>query len=990
MVSRDVARKVWAKSHPLGGPSIEGWLPLITHLEDAAGIAGKLWDEWLPRSVTGLITASAGGEDSGRALVCFLAGVHDIGKATPAFAVQVRTLRDEMVNVGLEMPVEFGPGERRLRPHGLAGCVILLRWLKQQHGWLRDESSGIASVVGGHHGVPPSETQVDAARRDDSAVEGRNTRLLGNKTWRDVQDELCDHMAEVTGAVAYLDGEVWRELPQTVLSLLTAIVVVADWLASNQDLFPLVPIVGDVRPLQQPDEDPATRLERAWEAVRFPPPWRADVGDESTDDLLATRFDLPRGAEARPVQCAAVAAAREMVGPGLIIIEAPMGEGKTEAAMLAAEVLAARTGAGGALVALPTQATSDAMFARVMRWVSGLPSTGVEQEALIGDGVDDKRRSVFLAHGKAWLNPDYATVPRSRSAARDMGRDERSRGNAADAGAYVDAWMTGRRKGVLADFVVGTIDQVLVAALQSRHVALRHLAMARKVVVLDEIHAFDAYMNTYLERALEWLGAYGVPVVALSATLPSGLRARLVDAYQRGAQQVGGSVGVCGADGVGTGSPDDGASPPSSVVTFTWGERVVTRPVVGHSRGLSVRIETADDDMDTLRRTVAEATGSGSGGCVLVVRNTVRRAQEAFEALAAEYGKDVEMLHSRFLALDRKEREARLVAELGPPPRDGTAGTRPRFRIVVATQVVEQSLDVDFDLLITDLAPTDVLLQRIGRLHRHQRPDRDRPATLREPRVVVVGAADWNAVPPAPVAGSVAVYRKHLLFRAAGQVQSITARAGQIELPRDIAPLVEEAYGDARIGPDAWQEAMSSARQQAASERAASEAAANAFRLREPSVGEGTSLVGWLDASVGDANEGNAAEERGRAQVREGEDTFEVLVVQSDTADQWRLPDWLPPDKHPGAMLTTVGIPSIALRRVLAGCSVRLPGSVCRGRGGDAVLAALEETCVDPWQDSPDLAGQLVLVLDDDGRATLPGWDIEYDARSGLKVVKAA
>lgn len=990
MALSTAARTVWAKSSPMNSLPIQGWLPLATHLEDAAGIAGRLWDEWLPAAVSRQIAQHAGGDEAGRALLCFAAGVHDVGKATPAFAVQVGTLRDEMVLAGLDMAVGFEPGERRLRPHGLAGAVILVRWLRERYGWVRDESAGIASVVGGHHGVPPSETQVDAARRDDSAVNGKNSRLLGGASWRAVQDELCDHLAERTGAAPYLDGDDWRELPQTVLALVTAVVVVSDWLASNQDLFPLVP-VGSERPLRQPDEDGETRVRRAWEAVRLPSPWRANDGADSADELLATRFDLPCNAVARPVQRAAVDAAREMDGPGLLVIEAAMGEGKTEAGMLAAEILAARTGAGGVFVALPTQATSDAMFARVLRWVEGLPVMSVEQASLIADGTagpDGERRSVYLAHGKAWLNPDFSAVPRSRSASRDMSRDERSPRGAPDAGAYVDAWMTGRRKGVLADFAVGTIDQVLVMALQSRHVALRHLALARKVVILDEIHAFDAYMNTYLERALEWLGSYGVPVVALSATLPSGLRARLVAAYQRGARQIDPPVGGDTASAPEVPVPDGAGSPSSAVVTFTLGQRVVTRSVVGPSRGVSVWIEVADDAVETLLRIVANAVADG--GCVLVVRNTVGRAQEAFDALTAEYGQDVELLHSRFLALDRKTREARLVTELGPPPRDGTPGSRPGLRIVVATQVVEQSLDVDFDLLVTDLAPTDVMLQRIGRLHRHERPEGSRPRSLEAARAVVVGVADWETVPPTLDPGGAAVYGKHLLYRAATQVTALAAGTGQIDLPHDIAPLVEEAYGEKQIGPDAWQEAMGDARGRAVAERAASEAAANAFRLRPPATGEGSSLVGWLDASIGDANEGNTAEERGRAQVREGEDTFEVLVVQTDSAGQWRLPDWLPAHLHQGELLTTVGIPTPALRRVLAGCSVRLPGSVCRGRRGDAVLAALEATCVETWQDTPDLAGQLVLVLDEDRRATLPGWEIEYDARAGLKVRKAA
>jgi CRISPR-associated endonuclease/helicase Cas3 len=981
------ATSVWAKSHPMRSVT-EEWLPLVTHLEDAAGIAGRLWDEWLPPAVTDRIAAHAGGPDAGRTLVCFLAGIHDIGKATPAFAVQVDALRDALVEVGLDWPHGFEATERRKRPHGLAGGVVLQRWLKRRHGWTRDESGGIASVVAGHHGIPPCEKQVDDARREDSTVNGMNTRLLGDAAWRDVQDELCDHLAAATGAAAHLDGDEWRELPQTVLALLTALVVVADWLSSNRDLFPLVRLDGERTP-PQPTEDPATRVGRAWGAVRLPPPWRADPAGLTVDDLLAARFDLPRDAVAHPVQRSAVAAAREMDGPGLLVIEAAMGSGKTEAGMLAAEVLAARTGAGGVLVAMPTQATSDAMFARVLRWVEGLPAMGSEQEALVPDGAGDgEERAVFLAHGKAWLNPDFSALSRSKAAACDVGRDEGPVGRAVRAGAYLHGWMTGRRKGVLADFAVGTIDQVLMMALQSRHVALRHLALARKVVILDEVHAVDVFMGAFLERALEWLGAYGVPVVALSATLPSGLRARLVAAYQRGARQLPRATDAPVPQDQEDTVSDDDAHPQAAVVTFTRGDTAVTRSVTGRVRTVSVRVETADDDLGTLLRTIAEATAEG--GCVLVVRNTVRRAQETFEALAEVYGDDVELLHSRFLALDRKDRETRLVSALGPPPRDGAPSARPGRRIVVATQVVEQSLDVDFDLLVTDLAPTDVMLQRIGRLHRHERPASHRPVALREPRTVVVGVADWASTPPTLDAGGRAVYRDHLLLRAAAQVAAVAAGTGRIELPGDIAPLVEEAYGGTRIGPADWQEAMDAARARAAAEQAASEASANAFRLRPPATGEGTSLIGWLDASVGDANEGNAGEERGRAQVREGEDTFEVLVVQSDAAGQWRLPDWLPPDKYPGELLTTVEVPSRALRRVLAGCSVRLPGAVCRGRHGDAVLAALEDTCVEPWQDSPDLAGQLVLVLDDDGRAPLPGWDIEYDARSGLKVGKAA
>src|SRR5690606_30131704 len=276
----------------------------------------------------------------------------------------------------------------------------------------------------------------------------------------------------------------------------------------------------------------------------------------------------------------------------------------------------------------PTQATSDAMFTRLMRWVEGQERTP-SGDAVVPDRTGDPGpRSVYLAHGKAWLNPDFTAVPR-RTAARDIGRDQATgpRG-----GAYVDSWMTGRHKGVLADFVVGTIDHVLFSALQTRHVALRHLAFARKVVILDEIHSYDAYMNTYLERTLEWLGSYGTPVVALSATLPPRLREGLVEAYRRGrsarlqprpaAARGGWGRGPLPAPDTAPRAGTSGAphpGPPSSQLTYVEGEKSTVVPVPPSARTTGVRLEVADDG--EVATVLAEALADG--GCALVVRNTV-------------------------------------------------------------------------------------------------------------------------------------------------------------------------------------------------------------------------------------------------------------------------------------------------------------------------------------------------------------------------------
>jgi CRISPR-associated endonuclease/helicase Cas3 len=972
------AMSVWAKSRPQRTHETVEWMPLWRHLQDSAAVAARLWDHWLPVSMRRRLAEACGGNDAGRTLLAFLAGVHDVGKASPAFSVQVDVLRDRMVAAELPMPHRLP--ERAELPHGLAGQLALERWLERRHGWPYDQAGALGSLAGGHHGIPPSHRECNRGRR--------NRELLGDGRWMAVQDELLEHMAHHVGAAPYLVTDVWHRIPRPVLALLLSLVVVADWLASNQDLFPLTPVRSDAV-LPQPAAEDAERLETAWARVRLPRPWDATDSGEAADEILRARFDLPDDATARPVQAAAVATARAMDADGILVVEAPMGEGKTEAALAAAEILAARSGAGGLMVALPTQATSDAMFARVMRWLTRMtPGAGMPgaEEPIVPDDEEDGRRSVYLAHGKSWLNPDYARVPRGRPRAGDVGRD------GAGGAAYVDAWMTGRRKGVLADVVVGTIDQVLLMALQSRHVALRHLAFARKVVILDEIHSYDAYTNVYLERALEWLGAYGVPVVALSATLPPELRDRLLGAYRRGRTAASGTptrrdrrrgqprpvafpsvVSPPGGDVPGI----TASAPSSSRITALTGGVAAGADVPGSSRSRHVGVETAPDEevVDLVCHAVAD------GGCVLVVRNTVTRAQDTFRALRDRLGDGVLLLHSRFLASDRKRREQQLVEQLGPPVGPGRSA-RPERLVVIATQVVEQSLDVDFDLVVTDVAPTDLLLQRVGRLHRHERPVDHRPARLRAPRVVIVGVDDWSASPPTFPRGSAYVYGRHLLLRAAAQVLDRASSGVGIRLPEDIAPLVHAAYGVDALGPSSWQEAMAVARQVSEGERDVAERKAESFLLGPPGE-DRVGLIGWLDGSVGEADI------RGRAQVRDSEDAFEVLVVQQSDGGQWRLPDWLV-DGVGGDLLEMREVPPPAKRRALAGTSVRLPSWLAAGTLGDHVLTELEACVVDAWQESPDLAGELVLPLDDGGRAVVAGHEITYDQEIGLRVSSGA
>ncbi|MER7461150.1 CRISPR-associated helicase Cas3' [Micromonospora sp. NPDC126480] len=932
----DAARAIWGKTDRTGTSPV-GWLPLWRHLADTADVAGQLWDHWLGRAARNrIVDELPAGDADGRTLAVWLAGVHDIGKATPAFACQAHALAERMRDHGLSYQRDLVRTDRRYAPHATAGHVVLANWLHQQ-GW--NDPHPFAVIVGGHHGVPPT----DEGLRDAQV----RPHLLGGPAWQQAQQDLLTWMTERSGAGERLTE--WSNVPlsQPVQAVLTGLVIVADWIASNEDYFPYL--------LDSTDED---RLRSGWELLDLPVPWRPTARPVTVDDLFGTRFSLPAGAAPRPVQRTVAELVETMPVPAMMIVEAAMGEGKTEAALAAVEIMARRTGASGCYLALPTRATSDAMFGRMLSWLRRLPDTQVGR----GD------RDVRLAHGKAALNPEY---DRLRATSLPSGIAEDAGGT--DIG--VHAWLAGPKRALLSSFVVGTIDQLLFAALRSKHLALRHLGLTGKVVVIDEAHAYDVYMGRFLDRALEWLGAYGVPVIVLSATLPAHRRAELMKAYDTG--RLGPLPPLTWRD---RGKPRvDPYAPLRTdlrypLVTVSTADRGATAISCADSgRGIEVTLRRLDDDSPALAELLRDELTDG--GCALVVRNTVTRVQETAAALRATLGPDipVSVAHSRFMALDRAAKDRWLREAFGPPG----SGNRPHRHVVVASQVAEQSLDIDFDMLVTDLAPVDLVLQRIGRLHRHPR-DR-RPSRLTAPTCWITGA-DWTTEPPQSVAGSRRVYSPAMLLRSAAVLLPHLDGA-PLRLPADIAPLTQSAYSDAPIGPPSWQPVMAEAEAKHRDEIVAKELKADGFRLA--GVAEhGVPLIGWLSGSVG-----NADDRAAQGHVRDTDaESLEVLLLVR-TPDGLALPPWI----EGAVSVPTRSLPRRPLPRMIARCTLPLPRAMTAADVIDEVIADLEQrTDLSAWQDSPWLAGELVLDLDPAGRATVAGFDLHYDPDEGLRVTRAA
>ncbi len=935
----EAARSVWGKTDRTG-TSVVGWLPLWRHLADSADVAGRLWDDWLSPAVRHRITDEVA---DGRTLAVWLAGVHDIGKATPAFAVQAgfrsqsAALMRRMRDRGLDFDHDLICAERRMARHDAAGHLVLADWLREQD-WT--DPQAYAVVVGGHHGIPPT----------DEVLTGILLRrhLLGDRHWQQVQHELLAWMTDRSGAADRLTDWAGTPLSQPVQAALTGLVIVADWIASNEKYFPYL--------LDTTDND---RLRTGWAEVDLPVPWLPASPPAGVTELFAARFALPAGAAPRPVQQVVTELAADMPAPGMIIVEAAMGEGKTEAALAAVEILARRTGASGCYLALPTRATSDAMFSRMLSWLQRLPDNRTGR----GD------RDVRLAHGKAALNAQYDRL-RHTSLPSAIAEDH----GGSDIG--VHQWLAGSKRALLSSFVVGTIDQLLFAALRGKHLVLRHLGLAGKVVVIDEAHAYDVYMGRFLDRALEWLAAYRVPVVVLSATLPARRRAELLAVYDNG--RLGPPPPLTWRD---RGKP---RIDPYAVVrtdlrypliTTSADDRgAITTSCADSGRGLQVRLCRLDDDPVTLAGLLRERLHDG--GCALIIRNTVASVQQTAEDLRAALGPDVpvSVAHSRFMAVDRVTKDRWLTDTFGPP---GDT-PRPYRHIVVASQVAEQSLDIDFDLLVTDLAPVDLVLQRIGRLHRHARTGR--PARLTTATCWITGA-DWTAEPPEPVAGSRRVYSPAMLLRSAAVLLPYLDGT-PLQLPADIAALTQSAYGEDEVGPPAWHPALAEAETKQREAFTVNELKADGFRLAE--VGDrGAPLIGWLSGGVGDADDKTA---RGHVRDTDGE-TLEVLLLVR-TTEGLVIPPWI---DGGGARVPTVGMPEWRLARQIARCTLPLPRSMTAADVIDDTIAALERRIdVTAWQDSPWLAGELVLDIDGAGNARVGFFDLHYDSHEGLQAVRNA
>jgi len=585
-----------------------------------------------------------------------------------------------------------------------------------------------AVAVGAHHGKPKGRT-IPAP-----------TEALAEWTQQN-RDTALAQLSAIFGPLPDRPPSEQLEANNTDVWLLAGLITVADWIGSNETYFS--PVRG-----QSPE---ATR-QLASSAI-------AHIGLPG-GRLRSTAFAGTFGFPPNSVQSALLTVADS---PALIIVEAPMGCGKTEAALAAAQQLIASGHHHGVYFALPTQVTSNRIHRRVAYFLE--------------NSLEDVAR-LRLAHGNSWMEADSDLRLRpSFTGSDDEAKD--SRATAEDA----RSWFASSKQALLAPYGVGTIDQALQGMVAVKHFFVRRFALAGKVVILDEIHSYDVYTGTLVTALVRELLHLGCTVIVLSATLTGDRRRELISA---------------------AGSREEGAPTAYPLITCARRDALAVQigPELSASKTIHLRAEPLDEDT-----VIAELiTRAEAGQHVLWIRNTVVEAQHAFRLIRGDtpVGKTPDeqiklgLLHSRFPLNRRQELEAFWLDHLGKDrPAHGPGS------ILVATQVVEQSVDIDLDFIVSDLAPTDMLFQRMGRLWRHPRAQRAAPHPefwVRLPILPPTPAANVASLKKA-LGRSAKVYAPWVLLRAA----SVFTGRNTISLPSDIRPLLEATYAAPRAAePAAW------------------------------------------------------------------------------------------------------------------------------------------------------------------------------------------
>lgn len=707
-----IVLRLWGKSSP--------YHPLVCHMIDV----GCMMEALLIDSVFSHITIQLSDifdikVEELVVQIILIASLHDIGKCHPLF--QQKQMAIQIVQE-LDRAEKLQPGDTRVYRHEEFALIWLRDFLKQKLGWDLSVALLAGQVVACHH-------QHNKGTNPHNCIDKKDW-------WNQLQSCLAEMLHNLISPInTSVKSCAHYDIAGT---LLLSMIVLADWIASNSDFFPPTDqIEGDEVYLK-------TSRHYAKRAITLLGFNRTTIFEEVPLSFSSVWPSIkPENMRSLQSTCESLIQSGE-IPPGLLVIEAPMGEGKTETALYTALQWMRMASLNGLYMALPTAATSNQMYERVQKLLENLGYTN----------------KIKLLHGMAWLLDDMTPIGELKLTDEDN--------------EIASDWFRPAKRGLLAPWAVGTVDQAMMAALKVRYGVLRWAGLSGKVLILDEVHAYDAYMVSIIERLLTWCSVLNIPVILLSATLPAELRRKLILAY----------TGKQSAD--------------------TKDELVLAYPLITHTKPQGEIKYFAVPEVHIRRqvkislfpllgqweKVAAEAVSMiKDGGCLCIVVNTVKDAQQLYCEVKklADNDLDSMLFHARFKSGRRQEIEQDCLNSFGKKSLldrdDPEYKKRPLKSILIATQVVEQSLDLDFDIMISAIAPIDLLLQRLGRLHRHD--GRKRIQGLHEPKLYILIPENEKGFGSTEM-----VYEPWILH----QTNNVLQGKKVINIPEEIRELIEIVY----------------------------------------------------------------------------------------------------------------------------------------------------------------------------------------------------
>ncbi|WP_025183444.1 CRISPR-associated helicase/endonuclease Cas3 [Leptospira kirschneri] len=716
---------LWGKANKDESGNV-AWHPLAYHMLDVAAVAWAWLEE--DKQLHRIFTDIFGWNKYSLQTLGLATALHDIGKASLGF-------QNKIPEIAKDANIQYSGAFNKHFDHGAFGGEWILNRMETEYsdreGILFNETfQNLWKSSCWHHGSLilhyenySKDSYTEPKFNSNQGPETPQNRIhyFRSEIIKYILDAIIDSQTKI---------EITKDITASDLRFFAGFVSICDWVGSDSSHFTYCNI----------NFDPIIYFQNAKEKAKVA------LSEFDLISKIQRPFKLfqelfPEIKMPRPLQ-KTIEGINFTGKPYLLIIEAPTGEGKTESALFAHS----KGNNKGFFFGLPTQGSANQISNRVNRFL--IHNLKVNQKAI-------------LAHGTAWLN---------REVKEDEKYDSSRNNNENTAESELSEWFFSKKRTLLAPYGVGTVDQAMLAALNVKHGFVKLFGLSGKTLIIDEVHAYDSFMLPIIERLLEWCAALRANVILLSATLPSSMKERLLSAYS------------------------------TKKLIFQKDKYPLISYIEKDSENLieHSNIQTRKEEIISIyfatheKENISEIAGKilesiQNEGNVLWICNTIQKAQQVYSYLK-DYKTEIsdtfylKLFHSRFKFKDRKIIEQEIESLFGPENSDEKY-SRPKRGILIATQVAEQSLDIDFDYLVTDIAPIDLLLQRLGRIHRHNRTNR--AGCFPEPSALILV--------PASLEEFKSFSSMYYEFTIA-KTLALLSETSTIQLPQMYRKFVEEVY----------------------------------------------------------------------------------------------------------------------------------------------------------------------------------------------------